>query len=267
MPTSSERLQRLNELTSVPANRIRGDVPQSLHPDMLLPEGENLIDDDSGIGGIDAYTAGRGAMREMLESLTNITDAVREHTIQRPVPNQIVAPGNKPVLQKVVDPARALEVRDGMAISAKRVAQAYEKSIAVFDAKLTRAEEAVASKLRDPRADSTVSQDIRRFVFSLPANERRAWVEGRIQEGDLTVSHAVLGASPYASGLDPKGTNLLRDLAARTFAPAEVRAHQNLQSAKRKVDVAFHTWGKEYVKKLPAAPSDAPALKKLKGAA
>jgi hypothetical protein len=266
----SERLQQLNAATAIPRERLRGSVPQSLHPDQLLDCAEACVDTDGASASINGYSAGRSAMKLMVESLTDIEDVVEAAKITRPVPNQVVHQGGKPILERIVDPAHAANVRGAMATSAERVAKGVERHLKALESSLSNVEQAVEGKLRDPRADGTVSQDIRRFVFSLPHNERRHWVEQRIAEGDLTVAHAVLQASPYASGLDAKGADLLREHARQRFAPAETRMRDGLRTAQKKVTTAMQTYSSEYARRLPLVPDNrlSGALKNLqRGAA
>lgn len=266
---ASARLEQLNAATSIPRERLRGGVPQSLHPDQLSDLGDALVDTDGATVSVNAYSAARSAMKLMLESLTDIDDAVQAAMVTRPVPNQIVAPGNKPMLQKVVDPSHAAQVRGAMASSADRVARGVEKHLTSIQTSLTAMEQQVEARLRNPRADSAESTDIRRFVFSLPANERREWVAQRIQEGDLITAHAVLNASPWASGLDPKAAGLLREVAQQRFAPAETRMLDALRKADAKVRTAMSTYASEYGRRLPEVPDTRldGALKNLRGAA
>lgn len=262
----SERLERLNAATAIPANRIRGSVPQSLHPDQLLPEGAACVETDGAEVSTNGYSAARSAMKLMHQSLTDIDDAVEAAKITRPIPNQVVAPGNKPMLERVVDPTHAQEIRGAMAQSADRVARGVERHLKALEQSLGTVEQAIEGKVRNPRADATESADIRRYVYDLKPDVRTGWLESRILDGDLVVAHAVLNFSPWASGLQPKRAELLREMALQRFAPTEVRMRDGLRSAQKKVTTAMATFSAEYARRLPPLPSDrvASAVKALK---
>ncbi len=250
----SERVQKLNANTAIPRERIRASVPQSLHPDQILDCAEACVDSPDATVSINGYSAGRSAMKLMLENLSDIDDAVSAATIVRPIPNQIVARGNKPQLERVVAPEFAAQVRGAMATSADHVARGVEKHLKAIESSIATVEQQVESKLKNPRVDSAEAADIRRYANGLPANERMGWVHSRIAEGDLTVSHAILNFSSWASGLEPARAELLREMARQRFAPTEVKMRDALRSVQTKVMTAAKTFASEYAKRLPAVP-------------
>ncbi len=250
----SERIQQLNERTAIPRERLRGSVPQSLHPDQLLDAAEACVDSPDASVSINGYAAGRSAMKLMLESLVDIEDAVAAATIVRPIPGQHLAPGNKPQLERVVAAEHAPAVRGAMATAADRTAKGVERHLAAITSAVATVEQQIESKLRNSRADSAEAADIRRYVNGLPPNERTGWLHSRIAEGDLTVSHAVLGYSSWASGLEPKNAELLREMARQRFAPNEMQMRDALRKVQGKVMTAAKTFASEYAKRLPPVP-------------
>lgn len=264
----SERLERLNAATAIPANRIRASVPQSLHPDQILDCAEACVETDGAEVSVNGYSAARSALKLMHESLTDIDTAVDAARVTRPVPNQVVHQGGKPLMERIVDPSHAVEIRNAMAQSADRVARGVERQLKALDSSLATVEQTIEGKVRNPRADATESADIRRYVYGLSANERFSWVDKQVREGDLVTAHAVLNASPWASGLEPKQAELLREAARQRFAPTEARMRDGLRLARTKVTAAMTTYSEMYAKWLPALPNDrvANAVKNLKGA-
>jgi hypothetical protein len=253
----SDKLSQLRKATGLPVDDqgrkvVRPGHIISLDPDQLLPEAGPCVESDAAGPSIDGWAAARSAMKMMAESAADIHEALESAKTIRAVPGQQSNSGHV-ATEWICDPALAVEVRNAMGASATRVASGVERHLAAIDGALSKVNSFIEAKTR-LRVEPAEAQDIRRHVFSLPADQRFGWLDAQITNGDLAVAHSVLNASPWASGIEPKKAEILRDAAARRFAPTETAQRDALLSAQKKVRQAMQTYSTEYARRLPPLP-------------
>ena len=196
-------------------------TPLDMHPDSILPTGPVLVQDGGSPYAELIFKHGRLGMRALHDTLAAATRAVRDIS----VPTNIATnQGGKVLRSKVPDEKKP-------ALHAALV-EALGRSVRTFQGNLTATEEGISKlnatidhKLADPDSHkpsaASVASDIRRVLREYSSEQRIHAVNAAIREGDIEVARAVLGASPFASGLERKDLVLLRDIAEQQFAPRQ----------------------------------------------
>jgi hypothetical protein len=187
-----------------------------------------------------------------------------------------VAVGLKGDITKMMVPKeRAAELASAMGTVSSRVGRSTERSIGAVEESIAELDKRVAAASRHPRASAPevvaeVAQ-IREHVKNMPDVKRIGWLQGRIDEGDLAVAHAIANAdTPWVSGLDRKQHDLIREMVREKFAPRDYRQASALRAIRQTIDKAMEGFGAKYFELLPkVTPDDASEkLNKLvKGAA
>jgi hypothetical protein len=253
----SEKLTALNAATASAAN---GNVPMALHPDNLLRIGQICVDAPYAGPSIDAYGAGRAALKSLYDSATQIVTAHRDALKALPVVGAIMAKGSKPILKLQIPAAVAPELASAMASSASRAAANCERHVAAVDQALDKIENFITQKTSTPRPnDASVvaeSTQIREYVKNLSSTARMGFLLDSAREGDKAVVFSVLSASPFTSGLDRNQHWLLRKHAEDKFAPVEAKQREALIEIKGKIQSAMSGYANLYAKHLPKITAD-----------
>ena len=263
----SEKLQRLEAATATSRydaetrrTIVNVRVPTSLSADIISDHGSTLVDLEGSGPSIDAYSAARGALKALHDSLAAVDEAHSNALVTVPVVPMNLAKGAEPILTKVVDPSRAAALTSAMAESARRASIVHQKGMQVVDATVAKLDGFIEAKCRHPRpeAASTIAEanDIRSYLKSLAPENRSSFVHSRIEQGDLTVCHALLNCSPWAVGLDDKAAANLKGMMRERFAPNESKQRAALLDVQRKLGVAMQTYTAEYVRRLPDVRQD-----------
>lgn len=129
----------------------------------------------------------------------------------------------------------------------------------------------VADALKDPRATAAdgvaLAQEVRAHLRSLPDAERFTFIRKTIESDDRRSVAAVIAAPPFLSGLAPASHAMVRDLAARRWAPVDHAQAQAVARAIEHVTTASKVIVGRYsrVLKLADGPSGraSPAIGKL----
>jgi hypothetical protein len=231
-------------------------VPLDIHPDQLLGLGSTCVDLEGSGCSIDGYSAARSAMRALYQSLTDIHDTLESNMVVVRKVGVVYAKGSKPVFERIIPPEKTTAVCDTMMASASRASAVCERSLGVIDEAVKKLDGFVQRKMRPSSTDHGEIGDIRQYVWSLKPEERASFIEGRVNAGDLTVVHATLNFSPYASGLEPSRAAVLRSLAEERFAPNEVRQREAFGKARATVERAMESYTRAYGDKKPKVVID-----------
>lgn len=257
------KIETINQATAV---AVVGAVSPTLHPDALLPMGEALAGDDGAHAS--AYQAGRQGLHELYQAMAELEQA-NTLTRQRFGTGQVV---NGSSIQAELPDDVAAQLSADMGNRFTRAAQVFDRNLetvnGTIDTLSKRIDGVLASKQRDAVTAQNLS-DLRHYVKDLPDSKRMDFCHRQIEAGDIETAHAIFSTSPYASGFTKTDVAILRDLASKTFAPAE---HAKLAAAIKLRDhmhasaKVFAERFKQITPRIRENPQSA-AVKKLRGAA
>jgi hypothetical protein len=148
------------------------------------------------------------------------------------------------------------------------IARGFDTSLGVVNDQIATLESRISKALISSKRDAQSSgeaQDCRKYLTSLPANERMNVLHGAITAGDIDLCHAAL-ASPFAAGLSREQAKVLRELSAEKFCTADVEALTASKAMHAHLLGSSATFLAAYKKLLPSVretPHSA-AVKKLK---
>jgi hypothetical protein len=259
MPAENERLVAIDQATDAPLHTAVG---LGNHPRQLGDLGPVLLDGHA-VGEV-IYRAGRVALKSMYAELSNAhaaTEAVQE----------IVQPGRDSRTRHYVVPeARKAELANALASSFSRAAKVSDGALAQVDEGISQISGRIEAAISNPnkaRTDVALEAgEIRQHIRSLPHHERRQFVVSSIEQGDHQVMTAVVGASPFASGLDREAHALLRAYAAEKFAPkesAQLGAAQKVRNAVLAAGAGFVQQTQRLLPKVAEDPKSA-AVRRLR---
>ena len=255
---ASDKLLQMNEQTDHPLN---GSVSPAMHPRMLDDLGPVLVDQEHSGTSIDGYAAGRSALKALYSSADAIQKA--REAVSRPLPiiGAIYAKGSAPILRMQVLPEKAGELSNAMAASAARAAANVERNSDVVDRSIAKLNSFIAAKTSNSKANETAiaheAQQIRQYVSNLKEPSRQStFLKAAVDDGDHAVVTAVLGASPFASGLSREQHQILRSFAEQKFAGPELRQRDALVDVAKKIQTAMSGYALHYSKMLPKVVTD-----------
>jgi hypothetical protein len=152
-------------------------------------------------------------------------------------------------------------VRRGLRRQLDRGAKTIDEANATIDdvdAMLAkRVDAALANSRRNETAQAKTDAQIRNFVRSLPAlgkmdsKGRLEWILTAIDDGDHEAVAAVLGAPCFVSGLDRQQHAMVREHAARKFAPTEVTQREALAKVRQRLSEASQHYLSTYIDIIP----------------
>lgn len=229
----------------------RADLPPSVHPAVLSPLAATL--DQPGTAGRSAYNAGRIALEELRKSYAAIDDAERALRAAAP-PTSDIRMGPNGLYQHV---GREEELSAAAERAFNRTARAVDLRMAEMKAHASILEGNVADALKDPRGTAAdgiaLAQEVRGHLRSLPDAERFTFIRKAIESDDRRSVAAVLAAPPFLSGLSPETLVMVRDLAARRWAPVDYAQGKAVAKAIERVMTASTTIVGRYARVLKLA--------------
>jgi hypothetical protein len=212
---------------------VRGDVPPSLHPDVVLPLAEAL--DREGTVGRAAYGAARAALEDMYGAYADIEDAERA----------LRAAG------------RDAELAGAASRAFDRTAAAADRRIAEMRRHRAALAARVSDALADPRAAApdgvALAQEVRAHLRGLPDAERVRFLHGAVEADDRRTVAAALAAPPYLSGITAQQAGAVRGLAAARWAPVDSAQAAAVDRAVERVMTASGSLVARYAKALERA--------------
>ncbi|MDP2374270.1 hypothetical protein [Reyranella sp.] len=215
---------------------VRADLPPSVHPDVLSPLATAL--DQPGTAGRSAYNAGRIALEDLRKSYAAIHDAERSLRAAAS-PNADIRMGPDGLHQHT---GRDEELSGAAERAFNRTAKVVDLRMAEMKAHASILEGNVADALKDPRGTAAdgiaIAQEVRGHLRSLPDAERFAFIRKAIESDDRRSVAAVLAAPSFLSGLAPASQAMVRDLAARRWAPVDHAQAQAVAKAIERVTTA-----------------------------
>jgi hypothetical protein len=131
---------------------------------------------------------------------------------------------------------------------AERALASAGRALATMRAQVGHLDREIASALR-PTVDPTLAGQIRSHWARQGAGALPG-LRAAIDQGDLATIGAVLGAPAYLSGLSPESMALLRDIAARRLAPAQVSARAETADALSRVERATSHFASSTAEKI-----------------
>jgi len=255
--TGDATLDKINQQYSPPLN---SKIGLGSHPAQLDAHGDAFM--QAGGPGIRWYGAARSAMASMYSELTAMQNAHDATMIDVKGPLG---------LSRVPDPARAPELHASMSASLERVVGRLEKHRGDMDRASDDLDKEISRALEDP--DKASNKYVARisglweYIRAMPnPSDRTTFLNNAVKDGDLTVIAAVLGDSPYLSGLNATQQAVLRKAAEEKFAPKAFRAKDEARKAFEKVERASVAFMSTYNKLLPniQESSSAVAMRKLR---
>jgi hypothetical protein len=193
--------------------KVISTVSPALHPDSVLPfskAGENVT----------------AAVKRALGSMYSGLDAmqVAEQATRQQFGVGQVADGG--TIKLAIPPDRAATLHADLGTRFATIARGFDTSLGVVNDQIAtlqgRVDKALISSKRDAMA-SGEAQDMRKYLTSLPANERMNVLHSAVAAGDIDLCHAAL-ASPFAAGLSRDQAAVLRSLSAEKFCAADFEA-------------------------------------------
>jgi hypothetical protein len=194
------------------ADKVLTSVSPSLHPDSVLPFSK---------AGDVVVKSAQSALRGMYVSL-DLMQNLEQSTRQEFGVKRVVDGANTFALSIPHDKAVILHADLGTRFAT--VARGFDVSLGQINDQITalqgRVDKSLVSTKRDAVSGNEFS-DIRRYVSTLDPNKRMDFLHSAINAGDVDVVHACV-ASPWASGLSREQVEVVRDLASKKFATADV---------------------------------------------
>jgi len=225
---------------------IRADVPIDLHPDTLAPFAAAL--DRDGLGGRGAFAAAQEALADLYDFYAATQHAEKELRRLAPTARRRQRPdGTSEYLGDLRMTGGSLRSFHGHEEEFAAVAQtAFDRAAKVADRRLKELQQhhdAVTKRIADAvdypagRLPLGVSQgvEIRAHVRALPSDERAKLLNSALASGDHQTIAAVLSAPGYLAGLETSSFELLRDRAAKRFAPEDSAALNSLDALMQRV--------------------------------
>jgi hypothetical protein len=259
-------MPKLESITAATATEVKSDISPTLHPDAILPFGQTLAIDESPKS-VAAFQSARSALKALYEGLADIEEASRQTRLKYGS-GQIISGAS---IQAALPDDRVAQLAADMGDRFARVARTFDQHLGVvsdtIDSLSQSIERTLMPRSRDAMA-ATNASDIRRYIKDLPDNKRLDFIHKTIEDGDIEVAQAVLSTSGWVSGLNRDEAAIVRDLAAKTYAPKE---HAQLEAAKKLANhlkASSQIFVERYKKLLPAVRESAhtAAIKKLKEA-
>jgi hypothetical protein len=205
---------------------IRTNVPPSMHPDALANLSDTLTQKDT--LGINIWNVAREALGLCYQSYTMLNDtekSVKEVQSQRRMvdgrPTEVAATSK--------------ELANAAEASWKRIAPIIDRKVKELNGTLTVISNRVAAAIDEPTRKTAegiaLATEVRNYVRALPLEQRTAFVNQAINEGDKSTVAALLHAQPFLSGLTPLAHSNMRKQAAAKFAPLDSAQHDAATTA------------------------------------
>ncbi len=259
--SNNPRLDSLNEATATPVTLSAG---LDLHPDMLAPHGQVLVDDLGGSGET-VYSAGRTSLKIIYEAISAI-DAAHQAQLEPVAPIVKGAP-----VRKEIPHSRRAALADAMSAKFVSTSTAAERADEAVDEAIAQIETRIALATSNPRKDAVsvaqAASEIRQHVKSMKSSsERMEFVRKAIEDGDLEIASAVLQTSCYSSGFGKQEFDVIRGMTQAKFAPRDFAQRTSALAVKAALSKAQGLFLQRYAALLPrvsASPAD-DALANLK---
>ncbi len=254
--------------------KIRGNIPMSIHPDSLNGFGREIVDLQGDGDGILGFETARRCLKEMYSALSDIDDA--HSSLLKPMQTGVSQSTGKPIMQMAIPPERIPEYNTACTHRNNRLTHAVKSAADTIDAAIGSLDKRIEYAVRHPRAEAAATlqeaAEIRSYIKTeLQPHERMTFLLSAAERKDLPVINAVLSVSPWASNLKPEDQARIRDLAHQSFAPREYKHAKALRGIQKAMFDASNSYAAEVAKRYKevAAPPAAgsAALAKLKGAA
>lgn len=196
---------------------VRGDVPPSLHPDVLTPLAQSL--NRPGTIGHSAYVNGQAALADMYKAYAAIQDA--EAALRAASTSQEVRAARGGGIQLRTGSEEELALAASKAFD--RTAQSVDRGMGAIKKVRERLAAELEAVVTDPRAahphNISIGQEIRLHLKRLTAGARLELLMASVASNDVRTLSAVLTAPAYLSGLTSGETEAIRRRAASLWAP------------------------------------------------
>lgn len=261
--SKNPKVDEMLAANAVPINTI---ASPGLHPTALTPFAEPLIGHDAARPALDA---GMKALRTLYSAITDMTNA--ENAVRERFGGSLVVDG-KTIRQEIPEERRA-ELSSLLSQKFESVArnfdhqlQTVEEVVSTLDARI---EKALVHPKKDTPSVAQAASDIRNYVRGLPDEKRMNFLHGAIRDGDHEVASAVLGSTPWVSGLNRESAAVVRSLSEERFAKADYDARAAARKVADHVKASAKNFTAAYCKLVPTIkPSKvAAAVAKLKESA
>jgi hypothetical protein len=208
-----------------------------------------------------AWQAARSAQQALYTGLRDIRLAEQKT-------RTAVGPGGNVVdganIRRAIPESEKAALANAMSQKYESLARSFDKNLGQVNAVIERLDTDIERALTNPKrnevATATCASDIRRMVAAMPDGKRVAWVHDSIVSGDHEVVSAILGTSPFVSGLDRAQMATLRDMARERFGGNAWKQHANAVKLRDHLTQSAGIFSKEYLRLLPVVkPSPAAA--------
>jgi hypothetical protein len=156
------------------------------------------------------------------------------------IPQHMNAGGR--VMRSQVPPERRAELHSALSTAFASAARIHDGHFRTISEAIEKLEEKVAAPLADPKRNEAAAQhvasEVREVLRQYPPEQRLPAIHGALKDGDIDVVRAVLNATPWAVGLQKVDQDLIRQMAAERFSPAEFAQLTHAKKVRDKVEKA-----------------------------